>query len=521
MDTRIYVMTHKEIAEMPDKMYIPLHVGRAGKQDLGYVSDDTGDQISEKNPFYCELTGIYWLWKNVKCDIIGICHYRRYFTRQDKLLDKDYIEKTIQRYPIIIPNSSCVNEPDVYSHYASRHNCKDLELCREIIQKRRPEYLAAFEFAMKSVLVSACNMWITKKDIFDRYCRWLFDILFEAEGKIPLQDYDDYQKRVMGFLAERLFRVWLFLQPEAITEENMKLMDPSELYHAQKRVDLFYRSVKFKIKPLLDLYQTDAMEEGFIRPFDCRDDFGDRIPVWVCWWQGKKEMPELIRGCINSVRAHLPEDKTVFKLITLENCMEYVTFTENVIRKFNEGQITYAQLSDLLKAELLYRYGGMWVDATYFVAKPIRRFIFEQRIYTLKFQLPVGESDITKRRWSGNLWYTRRDHPLFRFLTESLWYYWEIENEKTDYALTDNIIAIAADEFPDIRRDLEKCNYAENTVFLMHQWMNKKYSPERVSMLADTGTFYKLNRKASYRKENLAGEQTVYGYLFAKGEVVL
>lgn len=142
MDTRIYVMTHKEIAEISDEIYIPLQVGRAGKQALGYIGDDTGDQISEKNLFYCELTGIYWLWKNVKCDIIGICHYRRYFTRQEKLLDKDYIEKTIQKYPIMIPNSSCVNEADAFCHYAKRHNGKDLELCREIIQKKYPEYSA-------------------------------------------------------------------------------------------------------------------------------------------------------------------------------------------------------------------------------------------------------------------------------------------------------------------------------------------------------------------------------------------
>ena len=111
------------------------------------------------------MTGIYWLWKNVKCDIIGICHYRRYFTRQEKLLDKGYIEKTIQKYPIMIPNSSCVNEADAFCHYAKRHKGKDLELCREIIQKKYPEYSAAFEYAMKSVLVSTCNMWSARKPI--------------------------------------------------------------------------------------------------------------------------------------------------------------------------------------------------------------------------------------------------------------------------------------------------------------------------------------------------------------------
>ena len=518
MDTRIYVMTHKKIAEIPDKMYLPLQVGRAGKPDLGYVSDNTGDQISDKNLFYCELTGIYWLWKNVKCDIIGICHYRRYFVRQEKLLEKAYIEKTIQKYPILVPNSSCVNEPDVYCHYAKRHHSKDLEICREVIKKKYPEYSVAFDYAMKSVLVSACNMWITKKNIFDRYCQWLFDILFEVEKEISFQDYDDYQKRVMGFLAERLFRVWLFLQPEAVTEENMKLMDPSEFYCAKKQADLLYQYVKLKIKPVLKLYQAGTAGVGLVQPFGCRDDFDGKIPIWVCWWQGEKEMPELIRGCIRSIKECLPGDKAVLRLITIENCMEYVTFTEEVIRKFNEGKMTYAHLSGLLMAELLYRFGGMWVDAEYFVAKPIEKELFEQQMFTLRSQTPGWEADMTKGRWSGDFWFTRKEHLLFRFLTESLWYYWEVENEMPDYQFINDIIAVAADELPDIRQDLEQCGYSENNVFLMHQWMNRKYSPERLVMLADEGTFFKLNRLAGYRKNNMAGEPTMYGYLFTESE---
>ena len=79
MDVRMYVMTHKKIAPIASSIYHILHVGKKGKEDLGYPGDDTGDNISEKNTNYCELTGMYWLWKNCNCDIIGICHYRRFF----------------------------------------------------------------------------------------------------------------------------------------------------------------------------------------------------------------------------------------------------------------------------------------------------------------------------------------------------------------------------------------------------------------------------------------------------------
>ena len=98
MDTKIFVMTHKKIEELSDRtilpeIYIPMQVGRAGKEDLGYLGDDSGDNISDKNSSYCELTGMYWLWKNMDCDIIGICHYRRFFTRQERLLEQVQIGK--------------------------------------------------------------------------------------------------------------------------------------------------------------------------------------------------------------------------------------------------------------------------------------------------------------------------------------------------------------------------------------------------------------------------------------------
>ena len=91
MKTEIWVVTHKKYKEIDDDLHKTIQVGKSLGTDLGYVGDDTGDNISYKNPFYCELTGMYWLWKNYKCDIIGICHYRRFFLENTELITKDYI----------------------------------------------------------------------------------------------------------------------------------------------------------------------------------------------------------------------------------------------------------------------------------------------------------------------------------------------------------------------------------------------------------------------------------------------
>ena len=515
MDTKIFVMTHKKIAEISNEIYVPLQVGKAGKEDFGYLGDDTGDHISHKNASYCELTGMYWLWKNMKCDIIGICHYRRYFTRDEKLLDKAYIEQEICHYPIIVPNSSCVKEESVYAQYEQIHNsCKDLDICREVIAEKYPEYVAAYDFSMTARMVSVGNMWITRKDIYDRYCEWLFDILFEAEKRIDTTGYDDYQKRVMGFLSERLFRVWLMMQPEKITEENVKMIDPADFYNAEKKVDLTYQCVKLKMTPILNLHQSGAMQGSLAQPKECADDFEGKIPVWLNWWQGEAEMPEMVRCCYESLKRNLPADKTVVRLITLENCMEYVTFTDSIIQKFNEGKIAYVHLSDALRAELLYRYGGMWIDTTYYAAAPIPDTIFERKtIYTLRYQNPIWSADITQGRWSGNLWYTKKGQRLFQFLMECLWYHWETEEQIMDYFLIDYVIALAVETFPEVRELLEQCEFCSGKTFELHKKMNLKYTPERWQKICSDAVFYKLNCHVDFQKANIVGQKTIYGHL--------
>ena len=81
MNCKIIVSCHKDDILVNQEPYLPIHVGKAlNTNDLGIAGDDTGDNISSKNKSYCELTGLYWAWKNLKgVDIIGLCHYRRYF----------------------------------------------------------------------------------------------------------------------------------------------------------------------------------------------------------------------------------------------------------------------------------------------------------------------------------------------------------------------------------------------------------------------------------------------------------
>ncbi len=480
MDTRIYVMTHKKIENLPEEIYQPLHVGREGKEDLGYPGDNTGEEISCKNPYYCELTGMYWLWKNVKCDIIGVCHYRRFFLRDGKLLNQEEIEELAQNYPIIIPNSRCVREKNVYEHYGNRHNAKDLDLCREVIAEKYPAYISAFDYAMDTILISMANMWITRKKIYDRYCQWLFDILFEVERRLDMTGYDAYQQRVMGFLSERLFRVWLFMQPEKIAEENIEMVESEDFWKPQKRKSLMLQILRLKLAPVINLHKNHA--GTLIENIGCQDNFAGKNPVWFCYLPGEKEMSETVKFCFTNLKKNLLKGTQTFRFITLENCLEYVSFSLSVIEKFNDGRLGNKELTELLQVELLYRYGGTWVDANLF------------------FTLGSLES----------LPMIPKELPIFRFVLESLLYYYEIEDKGADEGMRADILALAVQEFPEYRLKDETSILTRSEG---DSFFEKRYFPERLVKFQKEKRCLEMNLQKVYARKNSLGFQTTYGYL--------
>ena len=219
-----YIIAHKKF-NIPNILgYIPIQVGAEGKEELGYLKDNSGDNISIKNPNYCELTGIYWIWKNDKfSDIIGISHYRRYFLTSSffgKIVDSNDIEQIMKQYDIIVAKKEIYKET-VYKQYCNNSGFeKDLELVKQIIKnKYEDKYLKAFEKIMETNKISQYNMIITTRENYCKYCEWLFNILFEVEKKVDLTEYNDYQKRIYGFLAERLLNVWL------LANSNLKVKE--------------------------------------------------------------------------------------------------------------------------------------------------------------------------------------------------------------------------------------------------------------------------------------------------------
>ena len=208
-DLKIVVAAHKPYSMPDDAAYLPLQVGAAGKPSIGYARDDSGDNISARNANWCELTGLYWAWRNVEADAVGLVHYRRHFRGADGIASGGEIRAALARFDVVLPRKRNYFIETTYSHYAHAHHAEDLDVTRQILAERHAECLSPFDAAMRSTKGHRFNMMVMRRNAFDAYCAWLFDVLFELERRLDISSYSPYDARVFGFVAERLLDVWL------------------------------------------------------------------------------------------------------------------------------------------------------------------------------------------------------------------------------------------------------------------------------------------------------------------------
>ncbi|QHS02347.1 DUF4422 domain-containing protein [Pediococcus acidilactici] len=228
MDVKIMVAAHKEFPMPKEReLYLPVLVGakKNYKPGIDYQRDDDGENISEKNPNYNELTAIYWAWKNLNVDAVGLVHYRRFLSKKRKrdlesILNKQDVEELLAKTPIILPKKRKYYIETNYSHYVHAHHQEPIDVTRKVIVDKYPEYLDAFDQMMKRTSAHMFNMFVMKKELFDEYAMWLFDILGEVEKQIDISEYSVQEARVFGYLAERLMDVWILTNGFNYTEVN-------------------------------------------------------------------------------------------------------------------------------------------------------------------------------------------------------------------------------------------------------------------------------------------------------------
>lgn len=227
---KILVVHHKKDKVYRDDIYTPIQAGKAlSDTELDMIGDDTGDNISDRNPYYCELTALYWAWKNLKgVDYIGLCHYRRYFDFHGQISPVYHVKKVpagkmdvfdftlpekekkrLMDGEVIVSVRKTMNK-SVFKDYCRVHVGEDLYLLRKaLVENSSDLYVKAFDSVMLGNRYSPYNMFVMSWTDFDNYCSWLFNILFRLEPELDLSSHSKYQQRVFGFMAERLLNVFL------------------------------------------------------------------------------------------------------------------------------------------------------------------------------------------------------------------------------------------------------------------------------------------------------------------------
>lgn len=217
----IFILTYdKKIDEEYDeRTYIPLVCGEGIKNvPNNYAKDNTGKNISHLNKYYSELTGEYWAWQNTTQDIIGFCHYRRWFVKNlkwEKITYEDIIQD-LNEYDIILPKK--MKFPKALYDFHKEYNVKrpDYEVLYEdyvklenVLKKFFPEYAESYIKVMNGKFIWTNNMFICKRELAEKYFQWLFEVLDKLIEEIDLSNYESRDSRIFGFIGERLLTTFI------------------------------------------------------------------------------------------------------------------------------------------------------------------------------------------------------------------------------------------------------------------------------------------------------------------------
>lgn len=228
--------------------------------------------------------------------------------------------------------------------------------------------------------------------------------------------------------------------------------------------------------------------------------------IWMCWMQGLENAPELVRQCYKQIKKNITDREIV--LITEENIDEYVSFPSYIQEKYKKGIISHTHFSDLLRIELLCKYGGTWIDSTVFCSgSTIPSYMLDSDFFLFQ-NLKPGSNGSTLNMSS---WFLTSDkNNRFLLATRALLYaYWKEMNYLVDYFLLHYFMMIVADNYKDEWNKITKFpNSIPHILLLM---LFEKFDEDKYSALTNMCPFHKLSNKCS--AEDMAKEGTYYYHI--------
>lgn len=251
------------------------------------------------------------------------------------------------------------------------------------------------------------------------------------------------------------------------------------------------RKIEWQYKTYNKLYKK---YEKLINDFSVDDVQKSSDFVWICWLQGLDNAPELVRACVNSVKQNMPDKNVV--IITNDNLNEYINLPSYIIEKHNSGIIPHAQFSDIIRIELLCRYGGLWVDSTVLcTSSQIPRYIFEEPLFVYK-SFDLLKTNLIPTVASNWLIASKTNNPILLLTRKLLFQYWKDNNYLIDYYIFHIFFNMATKKYANEWENVPAFNnHSPHT--LMFE-LGKKYSKERFEQIEKMSVFHKLERHTNY-----------------------
>lgn len=242
--------------------------------------------------------------------------------------------------------------------------------------------------------------------------------------------------------------------------------------------------------------EVDKAIAGYTSHYKIQED----SPIWIFWWQGEETMPPIVRSCYKSVLRNAEKHPVI--LITENNIAEYVDIPQYIYEKIREKKMTLTHFSDILRENLLYKYGGIWMDATIYMTAPVSKEMYEYEYYSIKGAFEEWE-------WTGFFQAAGKGNVFAKAVSHLFNCYWKEHDCLISYLLIDCFLAVARKHSTAIDRMIKDLPQKDSSIFLLNdQYLDKSYDVNEIKALSNKTNLHKLSYK--YKHDSTVGEKLTF-----------
>lgn len=272
--------------------------------------------------------------------------------------------------------------------------------------------------------------------------------------------------------------------------------------HLLKKHDIMMKYLEQSYADFVDKYDFNHVEVPE------KSEYSDVI--WVCWWQGEQQAPDIVKRCLASIRQSAINHRVI--VITEDNYKNYVSFPDWIEEKRRNGVFSRTHYSDLLRLNLLSKYGGMWIDSTFFAVDAYLDTCFIQSLWSIK-RPDYFHASIAQGYFAGYSWCCDMEHrKIFAVIRDLAYYYWSKYDFLVDYLLVDYWVVIAQCHCRWIKKAFETIQPNNPLCDELYKVLGEPYDEKKWKELKKNTSLFKLTWKQTYPMVK-NGKKTFYGML--------